>query len=688
MARGAPGGDGSRARDARELRAVLFTFLLAAGIGVLGGTAAIGFQALTTVARMEIVGGGGEEGLLDAARGLSPLRALLTPALGAAMAALLIHGVFRIKGSYGVADLMETVSLRKGGVHAGDTAARALSLTAVIGSGGSTGREGPIIQIGAAVASTAGWAAKVRPRDLSVLVACGAAAGMAGAYNAPIGAAMFVMEVILGSFVMEQFAPVIVASVTSTLTVRALQGGNFPVYEVPALTVSTPWEALPIFAIGLLAALVGWGFLRLMAAVEDLLHATRLPAWALPVLGGLAVGAIGLWPPLRAVWGNGYDAVNLILRGDTRELAAGIAMPAVLLLVLLLVAKALATAFTTGSGVGGGVFTPTLFLGAALGAVFGRVLAALMPGANLDPGLYALVGMGSVLAATTHAPLMSILILFEMTLDAHLIAPLMLGAVTATLFARWIHADSLYTARLKRRGVRLPAGVEEAALLRTYAKDLLRTDAEVLPANAPLTKVLDRFLNTRRDALYVVGDGGRYVGVARIHDVKAVFDAAPEGGTIIAMDVAVPVRSIAEDESVGAALARFDDSETDEVPVVASTTDPRFVGTLSRRDILAMLRHEVLVEPSRPVRVGRGGASYLDLPEGWRVTEMPAPVDGLGAVADPSRWLAERRALPLVVLRPDGAGGRRPLPLATTALRLGDSVVVLGPSPEPDGPSA
>src|SRR5205085_1297180 len=136
----------------------------------------------------------------------------------------------------------------------------------------------------------------------------------------------------------------------------------------------------------------------------------------------------------------------------------------------------------------------------------------------------------------------------------------------------------------------------------------VRTDAPALPAHAPLDKVLDGFLNSRRDALYVVGDGGAYVGVARIHDVKAVFGTQPEGTTIIAMDVAVPVRPVAEDEAVGLVLARFDDTELDEVPVVASATDPRFVGALTRRDILAMLRHEVLEEPSRPVRVSRRGA--------------------------------------------------------------------------------
>ncbi len=667
-----PGGSPALpGRSAAELRAHFGAFLLAAVVGVLAGLAAIGFQRLTDLARMWLVGGRLDDGLLGPAKALSWWWALVIPAIGAGIAYVIVHLVFRRKGTSGVADIMETVSLRKGGVSLGDVLPRSLGTCAVIGAGGSIGREGPIIQIGSAIASSLGRMARLSPRDLSVLVACGAAAGMAGAYNAPIGAALFVMEVILGSFVMEQFAPVIVASVTSTLTVRAVVG-SAPVYTVPAFATASPWEALPIFLLGLLAALAGWGFLRLLTACEDLLRRTRLPSWGILLLGGLLVGAIGIRLP--EVWGNGYEGVSRILSGS---------LP-LAFVALLLPAKALATGITAGSGVGGGVFTPTLFVGAALGGAFGTALAALLPpGSGIAPGLFALIGMGSVLAATTHAPLMAILILFEMTRDFDLIAPLMLGAVTATLFAKWIHADSIYTARLRKRGIRLPEGVEETALLRTYARDLLRTDAEVLPANAPIAKVIDRFLNTRRDALYVVGDGGRYVGVARIHDVKAVFDAAPEGGTVIAMDVAVPVRAVAEDEAVGAVLARFDDSELDEVPVVASATDARFVGTLTRRDILAMLRREVLVEPSRPVRVskkGGGGAAYLDLPEGWRIAEVPAPPEEVGKAASPGRWHVERGVLPLVVMRPDGAGGRAALAPSETTLREGDAVVVLGPA--------
>ncbi len=660
------------------LREHLRVFLLAAVVGVLGGLTAIGFQKLTDLARVVLFAPFGVQAteLLAAAEALAPWQRLLVPACGAALAALLLFGIFRRRGSYGMADIMEAVSLRRGEVRLGDVLGRSIATCAVIGSGGSTGREGPIIQLGSALASSLGRLVRLRPRELSVLIACGAAAGMAGAYNAPIGAAMFVMEVILGSFVMEQFAPVIVASVTSTFTVRAVVGVA-PVYVVPPLTMGSPWEALPIFVLGVLSALVGWGFLRTITLCEDGMRAAKLPRTVLVVAGGLLVGALGVFFP--EVWGNGFDAVS--------ERILVLKVPLATLLVLL-VAKTVATGITSGSGISGGVFTPTLFVGAALGAAFGTVAKTVFP--TVDPALFALIGMGSVLAATTHAPLMAILILFEMTHDPPLIAPLMLGAVTATLFARWIHADSLYTAGLRRRGIRLPEGAEEAALMRTYVRDLLREDAVVFPASAPLSKVVDAFLSSRRDAVYVTGEDGRYLGVARIHDVKAVFGSSPDVGTIIAMDVAVPVAPVGVDEAIATVLPRFDDGELDELPVVAGPVDRRFAGVLSRRDILAMLRHEVLVERSRPVRVakhGGGASTYLELPPGWRMTEVPTSAADWGAPLDVAGWRAKRGATPLLVLRSDGAGGRTPLPPGPDPLREGDLVLVLGPERPPDGPT-
>ena len=660
-------------RSTAHLREHMRAFVLAAVVGVAGGLCAIGFQRLTDVLRVGAFGLFGITGktLLSSAEQLVPWQALLLPAIGAAVAATLLFVVFRKKGSYGIANIMEAVSLRKGDIQVPDVVGRSLATATVIATGGSTGREGPIIQIGSALASSLGRAARLAPRELALLTACGTAAGMAGAYNAPIGAAMFVMEVILGSFVMEQFAPVIVASVMSTLTVNSLTGTR-SVYAFPPLAVDSPWEALPIFALGVAAALAGRGFLRALTACEDGMQRLKLPRGALAIVGGLLVGALGIWFP--EVWGNGYDVVN--------ERLLTVALPLGMTAFLIL-GKTLATGITSGSGISGGVFTPTLFVGAALGGAFGTVVRHWFPG--VDAGLYALLGMGGVLAATTHAPLTAILILFEMTHDPQSIAPLMLTTITATLFAKWMHADSLYTARLKRRGVRLPDGAEEAALLRTSARDILRTDAPVLPANAPLAKVLDIFLNTRRDTLYVVGDGGRYAGVARIHDVKALFDAGPESASIIALDVAVPVPPVAQDEAVAQILSRFQDVELDEVPVVASKDDPRFVGTLSRGSILAMLRHEVLAEPSRPTRVARrggAGATALDLPLGAELLEAsPAPED-VGRPADVGRWRARGAGTPLVVLRGDGAGGRTALPIGSTALEAGDVVTVLRESGE------
>lgn len=660
------------------LREHLRGFLLAAVVGVLGGLTAIGFQKLTDLARIALFAPFGVKAtaLLVAAEALSPWQRLLVPTCGAALAALLLYGVFRRRGAFGMADIMGAVSLRRGEVRLDEVLTRSVATCAVIGSGGSTGREGPIIQLGSALASSIGRLVRLRPRELSVLIACGAAAGMAGAYNAPIGAAMFVMEVILGSFVMEQFAPVIVASVTSTFTVRAVVGVA-AVYDVPPLTVGSPWEAIPIFVLGVLSALAGWGFLRAITFCEDRMRASRLPRTALAVVGGLLVGALGILFP--EVWGNGFDAVSeriLVLKVPLATLG------------ILIVVKTLATGITSGSGISGGVFTPTLFIGAALGAAFGTVTKAVFP--TVDPALFALIGMGSVLAATTHAPLMSILILFEMTHDPPLIAPLMLGAVTATLFARWIHADSHYTASLKRRGIRLPEGAEEAALLRTHVRDLLREDAIVFAASAPLSKVVDAFLSSRRDAVYVTGADGAYQGVARIHDVKAVFGSSPDVGTIIAMDVAVPIPSVGADEAIAAVLPRFEDGELDELPVVAGGGDRRLVGVLSRRDILAMLRHEVLVERSRPVRVakaGGGASTYLELPPGWRLAEVPAPATDWGRPLDVAAWRAARGATPLLVLRSDGVGGRTPLPPGPEPLREGDAVLVLGPERPPEAPT-
>ena len=668
-----PGLDADRAG---ALGSQLRVFFYAGLIGVTCGVAGIGFQKLTDLSRYAFFGlfGVAPGGLLDSAERLAWWQALVLPALGAALAALLLYVVFRRRGSYGIADIMETVSLRRGDVRLPDVLARSVATAAVIGSGGSTGREGPIIQIGSAVGSTVGRFTRLAPRDLAVLVACGAAAGMAGAYNAPIGAAMFVMEVILGSFVMEQFAPVMVASVTSTLTVRAVVGGA-PVYVVPQLQVGSPWEAIPIFGLGILSALVGWLFLHALTWGEDGFARLKLPRGARAVLAGLLVGALGIWLP--EVWGNGYDAVS------ERILPATHTVPT---LLFLIVAKIAASAITGAGGISGGVFTPTLFVGAALGAAYGGALGGLMPG--VDPGVYALIGMGSVLAATTHAPLMSILILFEITHDPPLIAPLMLGAVTETLFARVIHADSLYTARLKRRGVRLPEGVEEAALLRTYARDLVRPDAPRLPATASLDQVIDVFLNTRSDAVYVVGNEGHYVGVARLHDVKSAFANRGEGAPVIALDVAAPTPPAAEDEAIGRLLARFHDSELDELPVVAAADDRRFVGSLSRRDILAMLRHEVLVEPSRPARLtarGQGASSYVDLPPGWRIAEIAVPDDWVGRPLDVESWRRTRHETPLLLLRAGDDGTRAPRPPDGSPLTASDVVVVLGPT-APPGP--
>jgi chloride channel protein, CIC family len=277
---------------------------------------------------------------------------------------------------------------------------------------------------------------RFRGDQLRLLLACGAAAGFASAYDAAISGAIFIAEVVYGTLLIRRLGPLMVASVTANVTVHQVLGYE-PVYQIPALHVVSLWE-LPLFL--LLGGLLG-AFAPLFMGLLDVTRrlVSRLP-FSLPLklaLGGLVVGLISVWRP--EVWGNGYSVVNGVLHTSWP----------VMLVLSVLIAKVLATAATSGSGAVGGVFTPTIFVGAMLGLLAGDAFNWCWPGGSL-PTVYAVVGMGAFLAATTHAPLMSFLIVFEMTLEYQLVPALMLACLTAYHVSRAIRRKSIYHEALHR----------------------------------------------------------------------------------------------------------------------------------------------------------------------------------------------------------------------------------------------
>lgn len=557
-----------------ETQATLFWAGL---IGFLGGASSVVFRQLTEGLLFLFTQRHG--GHVEAFSQLPSWQRLLVPTLGGFLAGATILLGARLNRKKSSTDYMEAIVLGQGQLPARSSFVKIFSAAFSISSGGSIGREGPLVQLAAVLASLVGRWMKLSTTQLRLLVACGAAGGIASAYNAPIGGALFVAEIILGTLAMESFGPLVFASVVATLTVRQFLGSD-PLYEIsmPLVRLTSNWEILPHLLLGVVAGLAAPWFLRGLRASERLFAATNLPPPVRLALGGLIVGALAVWHP--QVCGNGYSVINQLLHGDS------LLWPTVL---AVLVFKLLATAATFGSGAVGGVFTPTLFVGASMGYLYGVVVRQLWPGPPPVAEVFILVGMGALLAATTHAPIMAIIMLFEMTLDYNIILPLMLACVVAHYTANAIEPASIYSESLKRKG----AAFVRRQLSALRVADLMKTDPVSVPEISPFTRIAESFLTNRFNYLYVVGEGRKFKGAISLHDVKNYLNEPELASIVIARDIVrdeFPTVSV--DESLSDALGVFSRHDGERLPVTSNFEDRTLVGSISKTDVLLALAEQ------------------------------------------------------------------------------------------------
>ncbi|MGE3174718.1 MAG: chloride channel protein [Planctomycetota bacterium] len=632
-------------------------FALAAVIGVAGGLLGAGFQHLLLWLQHVLVGPG--DRLSEAvSEHLSPVQTVLVPTAGGVLAGLVLLLVRRRPAPFGIAEIIGIVALRKGAIRIRDSLLQIVSSACTIGTGGSIGKEGANSQLAATVASGLGRMFRVNSRTRSVLLGCGVAAGMATSYNAPIAGAIFVMEAVLGNFAMDVFAPIVVSSVLATilrrglLDDRALYSGDLPAH----LGVLS-WNL--VLAALLLGVICGFGGLLFRGSLrlgKRAFQGLRLPAPAALGLGGLCVGAIGLWVP--EVWGNGFEVITNITSGS--------AAAPVGLVLSLFVWKVAATVATVGSGGLGGIFTPNLVVGAAFGAFFAYALEWLSPGSNAvaerhEQITFAFVGMAGLCAAMTHAPVTAVVLVFELTGHYELVLPIMLCSITASLVARMLDEDSYYTESLRRRGEELPTGLEELAIKTTYVRDVMRRDLATVRDTASFDEVMDRIGGERTDTLYVLDERGALVGHIELHDVKNFINDPTLSSVVIALDLTRPAVTASPDDSLAAILPQFDDPNVTELAV--TTTNPRqLIGRVCQQDVLAGIRSEVLGQQRRArFRSGdRRKKEQFDLPLGWELAELEVPSEWHGLALDAlpaavGAWMA-----PVTVQRPgeDGATQR------------------------------
>ncbi len=659
-----------RARFGPAMTGQIKLLLLAVAVGLVGGLAAVLLRAAAV--GLPALVWSGDANLVHAVAAAPVGWKLGIPVAGALIAGLVLYLGARWSGPARGWDILEAVVLRDGVLHLRPALVKAFSSLLTVASAGPVGREGPMVLVSAAVSSFGARWLKIPVRQRRLLVGCGVAAGIACAYNTPIGAAMFTMEIIVGNFALEVFAPLVFASVVATLLARAAFTSG-AVFTLPEFSVVSVWEFIPYIVLGLLGGLTAALFLRALSVATHWFRRSHLPRPLAMAVAGLILGVVILRFP--EVVGNGREGI-----ADLFQENWGVGM-----LVVLLGLRLLVTSTTVGAGAAGGVFTPTLFLGAVLGDAFGSVVHHFFPALTAGPKAYALVGMGCLLAGTTHAPITAVLMLFEMTLNYNIVLPLLLGAAAASLAARSVAAESVYTEALRRKRGPPALSGEGAVMQKLTVSDVMRAEQSTAPASTPLPQLLDRFIRERRNHIYIVDDEGRFQGAVSLYEASRALREASDPAGLKAVDIADPrFQTTVPGEHLDRTLDRFWVEACERLPVLDSHIHRRVIGTVSKRDILGVYSLEVLHRRSLLARFESGGEpgsrpTYVELPEDHLIEEIAPPAEILGQTFADSQFRERYGASVLIVRRVDASGRTlRLIPEGRTRFEPGDRLIVFG----------
>ncbi len=540
--------------------------LLAVTVGIGGGVGAIFFRWLIGAVH------GAMWSASDSWLGsLGPFRYVVAPAVGGLIVGPLVYFFAREAKGHGVPEVMLAVARGGGKIRPRVALVKSLASAVCIGSGGSVGREGPIAQIGSTIGSTIGQLLRMPEQRTKLLVGCGAAAGIAATFNAPVAGTLFALEVILRDFGARSFGMVVISSATATVVARAALG-DASAFRVAPYSLRNPVELLLYVLLGALCAGISTAFVKILYACEDAFDGWRFPEYLKPVVGGAMIGLIGVvFPP---VFGVGYEAIEQALAGKMETA----------LCAILVVVKLAATSFTIGSGGSGGVFAPSLFIGAMVGSTFGAIAHHLMPNVTAPPGAYALVGMGALFAGSARAPVTAVLILFEMTGDYRIIVPLMCCVVTSNLIAERLSVDDIYTTKLRRRGIRLRRAMQDP-LETVKVADAMTRDFEVVPASMSTRELSRKFSATGHHGFPVVDDEGLLMGVVALSDLESAEAHGEDAVTVGDVATSPPIVCY-PDQTLGEALREVGALDVGRLPVVDRSNPRQMVGVLRRHDII------------------------------------------------------------------------------------------------------
>lgn len=542
---------------------------------------------------------------------------VIVPAIGGLLVGPLVYFFAREAKGHGVPEVMEAVALKGGRIRPRVAIVKSLASALSIGSGGSVGREGPIVQIGSALGSSLGQLLRMSEDRVRNLVACGAAAGIAATFNAPIAGVIFALEIILGEFTIQGFSTVVVSSVAASVIGR-IAFGDIPGFIIHTeYGVSSLWEFLFYPLLGALTALFGVLYVRTIYWAEDVFDRWKqVPEWFKPAIGGLLLGVFVFaypvvtgvtWDKFPPIYNVGYEIIEAAL---ANQMLLGTA-------ITLMFAKLVATSLTLGSGGSGGVFAPSLFIGAMLGTAFELIIKSIFPDIIAPAGAYALLGMAAMFSASAQAPITAVLILFELTGDYRLILPLMLTAVVATLISRHLmQGESIYTLKLSRRGVRLKFGKDVDLMDSVLVGAVMQPHYITVNMHTAVSSLLDLFLQTNQHAFAVLDDNDKLYGIVSLADYRQI---PPNNDTLTVKDITTRSMVTAfPDETLRVVMQRMAPRDLSRIPVVSREDQRQLLGVIRRNDIIRAYQTET-------VRRGSLTSHLPGHPPGARTVQLTVP---------------------------------------------------------------
>ncbi len=591
-------------------------------IGLLAGFAAIGIRFL--IREISYFCFQGDGSLLQNIMNTPWYWILIIPTIGGLIVGPIIYFLAPEAKGHGVPEVMQAILLKGGNIRPRVAFIKAIASAITIGTGGSVGREGPIIQIGSSLGSMIGQFLRVPSKRLKTLVGCGAAAGIAAAFNAPIAGALFAVEIILMDFAIAQFSPIVIASVIATVVSHTFEG-KFAAFIVPKYQLVSPQEIGFYFILGALAGIASYLFIKALYYSEDVFdNKLKFPEYLKPALGGIQIGLIALIFP--HVMGVGYDTINDALYGNMFWYLA----------LALVFIKILATSITLGSGGSGGIFAPSLFMGAMLGFFFGNAVHTIFPEVTATPGAYALVAMGGLVAGTTRAPITAIIIVFELTNDYSIILPLMVTCIISTILSSKLSRESIYTLKLLLRNIGIKEGMEVNIMDSLYVKDIFRKDVETIKDSENFNQIVNKILKGKSAEYPVIDKDENVKGIISIYDIKGFFlEKEQLKDLLIATDIAsTRFESLPPETSCQNALDIMSRFGLEGLPVVNTENGNKLIGYIWRKDIQDAYQKEI-----ERMEIASNLASSISMKEdekqfhfmeGYSIVEISTPKSFIG----------------------------------------------------------